>query len=146
MKSSDITSNVFRIIDASFNRASEGLRVLEDIARMILNDAALSEQLKNLRHRLNSETAAFYQELLQSRNSEGDVGKDIEVQEIEKGKEIPSVLVANAKRVQESLRTLEEMAKIPDVSQKLNYDTFKQLRFEIYTVEKQLMGKLAAKD
>ena len=41
-----------RIIDANLNRAAEGLRVLEDIARLGLNDASLSERLKTLRHEL----------------------------------------------------------------------------------------------
>ena len=43
-----------RLIDAALNRGSEGVRTLEDIARFILNDAALSESLKRLRHDLRA--------------------------------------------------------------------------------------------
>ena len=34
---------MLRLIDANLNRFSEGLRLLEDVARFLLNDAALSE-------------------------------------------------------------------------------------------------------
>ncbi|MFQ5925353.1 MAG: thiamine phosphate synthase, partial [Dehalococcoidia bacterium] len=43
---------MLRLIDANLNRISEGLRLLEDVARFLVNDAALSEQLKSLRHEL----------------------------------------------------------------------------------------------
>jgi thiamine-phosphate pyrophosphorylase len=39
-----------RLIDANLNRAREGLRVLEDLARFELDDAALSERAKQIRH------------------------------------------------------------------------------------------------
>lgn len=41
-----------RILDANLNRAREALRVMEDIARFALNDAALSGELKAIRHDL----------------------------------------------------------------------------------------------
>ena len=39
-----------RIIDVNINRATEALRALEEIARFYLNDAKMSEALKNMRH------------------------------------------------------------------------------------------------
>ncbi|MCH2154342.1 MAG: hypothetical protein MK089_13465, partial [Phycisphaerales bacterium] len=39
-----------RMADAAFNRAREGLRVLEDLSRFILDDAATATQLKQARH------------------------------------------------------------------------------------------------
>ncbi len=42
----------FRAIDANLDRAAEGLRVLEDVARFFLNDTPLTEKLRSLRHRL----------------------------------------------------------------------------------------------
>ncbi|MFC1954194.1 thiamine phosphate synthase, partial [Chloroflexota bacterium] len=100
-----ISRQTLRIIDASLNRVSEGLRFLEEIARLLLDDVALTEQLKTMRHKLLKGDHLFQQQLLQSRNSEGDVGIDIEVSGEEEGKELPLLLVANARRVQESLRT-----------------------------------------
>jgi hypothetical protein len=40
-------SDILRIIDASLNRTGEGLRVLEDIARLLLDDTDLTAQLKS---------------------------------------------------------------------------------------------------
>ncbi len=111
--SEEKSCRTLRIIDASLNRVGEGLRLLEDIARLLLNDATLTQQLKTVRHELLRGDYSFHQQLLQFRDSEGDVGIDIEVPGEEKERELPVVLVANARRVQESLRVLEELAKIP---------------------------------
>ncbi len=135
-----------RIIDANLNRVSEGLRLLEEIARLLLNDTALTQQLKTMRHELIRGDRLFNQQLLQSRNSEGDVGINVEVLGEEKEKELPMVLVANARRVQESLRTLEELAKVPGTTPKLDSEKFKQARFTLYTIEQQLLSKLLRQD
>ncbi|MFC1943635.1 thiamine phosphate synthase, partial [Chloroflexota bacterium] len=135
-----------RIIDASLNRTGEGLRLLEDIARLLLNDAALTQQLKTMRHELIRSDRSFQQQLLQSRNAEGDVGVNIEVPGEEKERELPMVLVANARRVQESLRTLEELAKVPGTTPKLDSEKFKQARFNLYTIERKLLSKLLRQD
>ena len=41
-----------RIIDANLNRTGEGLHLLEDLARLMLNDAGLTQQLKTIRHEI----------------------------------------------------------------------------------------------
>ncbi|HLB27982.1 MAG TPA: hypothetical protein VJK47_02095 [Dehalococcoidales bacterium] len=140
------SSKILRIIDANFNRISEGLRLLEEIARMLLDDAGLTQQLKSLRHGIIRGDISFQQKLLQSRDSAGDVGIDIEVAGEEKGKELPIVLVANAKRVQESLRVLEELSKVPGVPPELESEKFKHARFKLYTIEQELMAKLLEQD
>jgi len=43
---------IYRVLDANFNRAREGLRVTEEVARFILEDPQLTARLKDLRHRL----------------------------------------------------------------------------------------------
>ncbi len=55
---SDLPS-VLRVLDAAGNRAREGLRVLEDHARFVLDDAHLTARLKELRHRLAQLFAAL---------------------------------------------------------------------------------------
>ena len=50
-----------RIIDANLNRIGEGLRLLEDVARLILNDAALTQQLKTIRHEILESDLLFNQ-------------------------------------------------------------------------------------
>ena len=137
---------VLRIIDANFNRIGEGLRLLEEIARLLLDDSQLTGQLKTLRHDLIRGDAFFNRQLVESRDSESDVGIDLQVSGEEQTKELPLVLVANARRVQESLRTLEELAKVPDVIVKLDSGEFKQARFSLYTIEQQLLLRLLGKN
>ena len=136
-------SKTMRIIDANLNRIGEGLRLLEDLARLILNDATLSQQLKTMRHGILEKDWPFNQQLLQARDSEGDVGINIEAPEGEK-RELTTMVVANSRRVQESLRTIEELAKLPDV--KLDPDKFKQARFDLYTIEQNLLSRLLRQD
>jgi len=138
--------SALRIVDANLNRTSEGLRLLEDIARFVLNDAAISEQLKTMRHELVRADLAFNQQLLQSRDSVGDVGVRAEVAGEEKRKELPLIVVANSRRVQESLRTLEEVAKLPELAPQLDSGKFKQARFDLYTLEQKILGKLLRLD
>jgi len=135
-----------RIIDANLNRAGEGLHLLEDLARLILDDVGLTQQLKTIRHEILRGDWSFNQQLIQSRNSEGDVGIDIEVPDEEKQRELPIMVVANARRVQESLRILEELSKIPGTIPKLEPEKFKQARFALYTIEQKLLSKLWRRD
>jgi len=144
--SEGISNQIWRIIDANLNRVGEGLRLLEEITRLLLNDATLTQQLKTMRHELIRGDSSFQQQLLQSRDSESDVGMALEVPGEEKEKELPMVLVANSRRVQESLRTLEELAKVPGIAHKLDSDKFKQARFALYTIEQKLLFKMLRQD
>jgi len=147
MTSSEALSyQTLRIIDANLNRIGEGLRLLEDLARLLLNDAILTQQLKTMRDGLVTSDWSFNQKLLQSRDSGSDVGINIEAPEPDKQRELPIMVVANARRVQEALRTLEELAKIPDTTPKLDSEKFKQARFSLYTIERTLLSKLLRKD
>ncbi len=129
-----ISGETLRIIDANLNRAGEGLRFLEEIARFILDDTALTQQLKNMRHETLRVDSLLHRKLLQFRNSEGDVGIDSEVPGKDKQRELPTTVTANARRVQESLRVMEELAKIPSIN--LDSEDFKHARFELYAIEK----------
>ncbi len=133
---------ILRIIDANLNRIGEGLRLLEDLARLQLNDAALTQQLKTMRHELLRGDWSFHQQLLQARNSAGDVGIDIEVPGEEKQRELPITIIANARRVQEALRVTEELAKQVN----LDPNKFKQARFDVYELEQSLLSRLLRQD
>ncbi len=135
-----------RIIDASLNRAAEGLRFLEDAARFILNDAALTEQLKALRHEIITGDWPFHQLLIQSRDSQGDVGAALEVEGSKDKKNLSSAIVANSRRVQEALRTLEELAKIEGSVLPVSSEKLQQARFTMYTIEKNLLSRLLRQD
>jgi thiamine-phosphate pyrophosphorylase len=142
----EMSKQRLRIIDANLNRAGEGLHLLEDIARLILNDAELTQQLKTMRHEILRGDWSFNQQLIQARNSESDVGIDIEAWGEEKERELPITVVANARRVQESLRILEEVSKMPGATPELEPEKFKQARFALYTIEQRLLAKLSRQD
>jgi thiamine-phosphate pyrophosphorylase len=84
--------------------------------------------------------------LVEARDAEGDVGASTLAPGQEKEKELPLVVVANARRVQESLRTIEEVAKTQDMTPKLDPEKFKQARFNLYTIERELLAKLTRQD
>ena len=139
------------MIDANLNRSSEGLRVLEDVARFLLNDAELSQRLRTLRHDLARETNSLSVGLLSHRDSEHDVGhpysKDKEpTMEATSLRGLLDLVTANAKRVEESLRVVEELAKLPELSPMLNSASFEQSRFALYTLERDLICQISRRD
>lgn len=140
------SGQILRIIDANFNRIGEGLRLLEEIARLMLDDPDLTGQLKTLRHNLIRSDSSFQQLLLQSRDAGSDVGVDLAVAGESNEKELPLILVANARRVQESLRTLEELAKMRGAPLELESEIFKTARFSLYTIEQALMARLTRRE
>ncbi|MEE9583540.1 MAG: thiamine phosphate synthase, partial [Dehalococcoidales bacterium] len=133
-----------RIIDANLNRIGESLRLLEDLARLLLNDAVLTKQLKAMRHELVTREWPLDKQLLQARNSEGDVGAGIQVKQQSKERQLSATVVANARRVQQSLRVIEELAKVPGT--KLDPERFKRARFSLYALERDLISRLLRKD
>ena len=132
-----------RIIDANLNRSGEGLRFLEDIARFLLNDVTLSQQLRAIRHDLARETKSLNVKLLSQRNSEHDVGAHVEATSPQG---LPDLITANAKRVEESLRVIEELAKLPEISLATDSAKFEQARFNLYELEKKLISKILRQD
>jgi thiamine-phosphate pyrophosphorylase len=136
------TKSVLRIIDANLNRLAEGLRILEEAARLVLDDPDLTQQLKTLRHDLVRNDLPFNVELIQARDAEGDVGAEMEVAGEPKLKDLQLVIIANSRRVQESLRVLEEMAKLPEIAPKLDSPKYRDARFELYSLEQKLIARL----
>ena len=118
-----------RIIDANLNRASEGLRVIEEIARFILSDAELSARLKTIRHELQKFFDVEYDNLLDSRDTLNDVGCNII--NPDKKESLDSIFKANFKRVEEAFRVLNQYASLDD-----------SYRYRIYTIEKEMRSKL----
>ncbi|MEE8619908.1 MAG: thiamine phosphate synthase [Dehalococcoidia bacterium] len=143
-----------RMIDANLNRSSEGLRVLEDVARFLLNDADLCQRLRTLRHEMARETKALRVGLLSQRNAEYDVGHLYHIPRREKKLNVEKtslqglldLVTANAKRVEESLRVIEELAKLPEMNSKLNSASFEQTRFTLYTLERDLISRMSRRD
>ncbi|MGZ3385246.1 MAG: thiamine phosphate synthase, partial [Isosphaeraceae bacterium] len=126
--------DIGRILDASANRAREGLRVVEDYARFVLDDPGLTRRLKEVRHHLAEALRGFDPDLLiGARDTREDVGTHI-MTPSEQVRENPrAVLSANFKRIAEALRTLEEYGKLVDVWLS---GRFEVLRYDVYTLEK----------
>jgi len=138
-----------RIIDANLNRASEGLRLLEDVARFLLNDAEISQQLRGVRHNLAQEAKLAGVRLLSQRDSEHDVAATLTLPSPFEGgvqQDLPGLITANAKRAEESLRVIAELAKLPQVSPMLNSARFEQLRFNLYSLERRLLSRILRRD
>lgn len=133
-------AETLRIIDANLNRIGEGLRLLEEVARLVLDDAELTQRLKNMRHELVRVDWSLQKQLLQARDAAGDVGIDLEAIGQKKERELGETIVANARRVQEALRVVEELAKTPGIG--FDSEKFKKARFELYTMEKTLLSRL----
>ena len=124
-----------RILDANLNRSAEALRVLEELARFVLDDAPLSARLKNARHEINAFQERDYDAFLAARDTEGDVGTVLPNSDSRSGP--ASIFKANIKRLQQALRVLAENAGETAL--------FERLRYESYTLEKEIWAKLCAK-
>lgn len=181
-----MNKKLWRIMDANINRASEGLRVVEDLARFkyedkkrsllfqdtdsqnrqekdaALRNTSMQERIKLLRHELRS--ILDESSLIFCRDVKDDPGRKISFayadlpenvyagqpenperahQLYSKATQIPerpdqrddelSLIHANFKRVQEALRTLEEICKM-----EVGYNVgkhFEKLRFQSYQLE-----------
>ncbi len=126
----------YRSIDAAANRVREGLRVVEDYVRFVLNDRFLTEELKSCRHKFNSAMQPLDNEqLVRCRDTRNDTGTVVTTQTEYSRESLESVAIANAKRVQEALRTLEEFTKFATGTTSVTA-TLEQVRYRNYTIEK----------
>ncbi len=123
-----------RIIDASLNRASEGLRVVEDYVRFVLDDPFLTNETKSLRHDLASATAAISSaDRHAARDTAHDVGTELTTRSEQERSSVWDVCLANLKRTEQSLRSLEEYGKLTDADFAKSMES---LRYRLYTLEK----------
>jgi len=129
--------NKYRLLDANLNRAREGLRVIEDIARFLYNNKELSKKLKNLRHNLSKVTKSVYPRLVKSREPERDVGLAIKEG---KRNNLKDILFANFRRVEEGIRVLEEFSRLISADAG---DRLKKIRFKIYGIEKEIVTRIS---
>lgn len=123
---------LYRIIDANGNRALEGLRVCEDIARFVQDDKSAARKWKQLRHACSETLRELPRhKIVSARNIEKDVGCGSIPQEFHRNT-VDDVFWANIQRVKESLRVLEECLKVvkKPVAQKM-----KEMRYQVYAFE-----------
>ena len=126
-----------RILDANFNRAREGLRVLEEHARFALDDAALTSALKLLRHDLSAIAGSLLgPESLARRDTPGDCGTGITTESEGVRTDTASIAAAAAKRLAESLRCIEEYGKLINPSVATQAE---QIRYRLYSIEQEMI-------
>lgn len=127
-----------RLVDAAANRAIEAARVLEDLARFCADDALLTEEYKALRHELISALAVLppgWREA--NRDLAGDVGTTIEGTNEGSRESLGAIAGANASRLTEALRSLEEGVKILPVATAL-WPVIESLRYRAYELNARL--------
>jgi hypothetical protein len=140
---------IYRIIDANLNRAREGIRVAEEVARLYFNDAKLSSQFKAVRHQLTKVAKSSFDErkLLSFRDSQKDVGADSMGALEKKRTDLESIVCANLRRSQEAVRVLEEFGKLIELKTtakegEKSAQFFKKIRFRLYTLEQKVMQEI----
>ena len=129
-------SSVLRLIDANANRALEGLRVCEEIARFHYGSPRAFKRLRALRHAVaravrNLPVAAL--DLARARASRRDVGRRAAASRVNS---LERLLLINFQRTKEALRTLEECARL--IAPR-HAGSFQRLRFHTYEVERDLL-------
>ena len=137
-----VMDKIVRILDANLNRGREGLRVVEDVVRFVLDDADLASRIKAIRHTVTSlvqQLSLDELELLSARDSEGDVGMNLNCASEDLRPDLSQIASANIHRAQEAMRVLEELSKLYDADVA---SQFKKLRFQIYELEKDIMPEL----
>jgi len=135
---------LYRILDASANRAREGLRVVEDYVRFQLNDAVISGELKSIRHVLTTALQFLGQSRwVPSRDTLQDVGTRGSLATERQRGSLIDVLRANMKRAEEAIRSLEEYSKLldSDLGEQIG-----QARYRMYTVEKSLEAAIQSRE
>jgi thiamine-phosphate pyrophosphorylase len=133
---------ILRLVDANANRAREGLRVAEDVARLVLCDETVALGLKRLRHRLTELCASLADESDQigERASEEDLGRSAGFDgDAGASQDLLAMVRRNMRRSEEACRVLEEISGLSNGSLK---GLFKELRYSMYDLEKALAERL----
>lgn len=123
-----------RILDANLNRATEGLRVIEDYCRFALDDRHLTQRCKQLRHDLVTILGAVSTPILTAaREAQSDVGAEIETPQEGDRASLEHVAAASWQRVQQALRVINECMKLvaPEAA-----PAVENLRYQAYTLAK----------
>jgi thiamine-phosphate pyrophosphorylase len=127
-----------QIIDANINRASEGLRVVEEYCRFALRNPQLTTRCKELRDALHVAIDSIGRpERLMARDTTNDVGTMLMEGETFRHDvgplSIEHIAVKNGERVKEALRVIEEYCKslYPEIASAIGV-----VRYQWYTLER----------
>jgi thiamine-phosphate pyrophosphorylase len=132
---------VLRLLDANRNRALEGVRVCEEIVRLHFELPGMWRRLRSLRHGIARDVGRLPVtplDLVRARESQRDVGRRAPSTSVDS---LQRLLLINFQRVKESLRTLEECARLFGPR---HAAAFQRLRFSTYATERDLLILLDA--
>lgn len=130
---------IYRILDANLDRAREAVRTIEEWCRFGLEDLELCDRCKQMRQEL----AQWHrEEFRRARNTPDDPATGLSHANEVNRPDVQSVLRANMGRLQEALRVLEEYGKVIDRD---FGEAMKQMRYQVYTLESQLLAYENAK-
>ncbi len=143
LRQDELDSPVLRAIDANLNRAVEALRVVEDSQRFLRNDPFLTRECKDLRHELHACVLQFVREddLNRARDCLGDVGRHLQAFDEYERDSLSNIQATNFHRLQQSLRTLEELFKLFSAK---GAAALERLRYRSYVLEKAVQASGAA--
>lgn len=123
-----------RLLDASANRASEGLRTLEDALRFALDRGDLVERAKAIRHGVRTALERLPAgRAIAHRDAAGDAGREATGGRDGDRDGVRGVALAAMRRAIEALRSLEEFGKLVDAD--LSADAAR-LRYAAYDLER----------
>jgi thiamine-phosphate pyrophosphorylase len=127
-----VDAEILRILDANVNRTREALRVIEDYARFVLDDADAAETVKHCRHALRTIiNAAGGDALLAARDIVSDVGRDLKTAaELERGS-VEDVVRAAFGRWSEATRALGEYGKLVSPTAATAAETLRYRGYEL---------------
>ena len=129
----DANLRVARLIDANLDRAREGLRVIEDWCRFGLDRDDLVVPLKDWRQRLGQQHHDRYR---RARSTGTDVAAGLGHPAQASRGTAQAIVKANASRVQEALRVLEEFGRNLDPALA---STSAEIRYGLYDLEVRIL-------
>ena len=132
---------LWQIIDVNANRAMEGIRAAEEFVRFGLRDVRLTRQCRHLRHGIGHSAAQLpggFTARVAARDVQRDVGRRAAPR---RSRAWAALLGDNLQRTKESLRVLEECARVIGSSHAAR---FQRLRFHAYALEAAIHRRLAA--
>ena len=108
--------------------------------RLVVDDKKETIALKKIRNNVSNilkNSKIKQSEIIKHRDSCSDIGKTIKIKNSKKA--IMDIFIANAQRVKEAIRVIEEVFCILD---KKTSNKLQNLRFKFYSTEKESTGRL----
>ncbi len=130
------------MLDVNLNRLTESLKFLEDYVRFEVIDQVALEKIRCLRRDFYQLKKSLpFSDLIAQRRSEVDPGRKSSFDSASRNDD-NDLVIANFTRAKEASRTIEEIMRMR--KRKLS-KVIKRIRFQIYDLEKMLVGKIKKK-